>query len=121
VIVDTLGDLVYLYGLAKAAFVGGSLTDKGGHNPVEALLAGAPVITGSSVCNFQAVYQELVNAGAVEMIRTEAALADRVCGWFVDGLLRDAAAETGLRVIGKNRGALQRSLVLLHNALGALD
>jgi 3-deoxy-D-manno-octulosonic-acid transferase len=121
VIVDTLGDLVYLYGLAKAAFVGGSLTDKGGHNPVEALLAGAPVITGSSVCNFQAVYQELVNAGAVEMIWTEAALADRVCGWFVDGLLRDAAAETGLRVIGKNRGALQRSLVLLHNALGALD
>ena len=119
VIVDTLGDLVYLYGLAKAAFVGGSLTDKGGHNPVEALLAGAPVITGPSVCNFQLVYQELVNAGAVQMIRTEAALADRVCEWFVDGLRRDAAAEAGLRVIGKNRGALQRSLALLHSELGS--
>jgi 3-deoxy-D-manno-octulosonic-acid transferase len=118
VIVDTLGDLAYLYGLAKAAFVGGSLTDKGGHNPVEALLAGAPVITGPSVCNFQAVYQELVNAGAVDMIRTETALADRVCRWFVDGLQRDAAAEAGLRVIDKNRGALQRSLVLLHRING---
>lgn len=117
VIVDTLGDLAYLYGLAKAAYVGGSLTDKGGHNPVEALLAGAPVITGPSVCNFQAVYQELVNAGAVEMIRTETALADRVCSWFVDELQRDAAAEAGLRVIDKNRGALQRSLVLLHREL----
>jgi len=117
VIVDTLGDLLYLYGLAKAAFVGGSLTGKGGHNPVEALLAGTPVITGPSVCNFQAVYQELVNAGAVQMIRTEAALADRVCAWFVDGPRRDAAVEAGLRVIAKNRGALQRSLVLLHTAV----
>jgi hypothetical protein len=26
-----------------------------------------------------------------------------------------------LRVIGKNRGALQRSLVLLHSELGALE
>ena len=121
VIVDTLGDLVYLYGLAKAAFVGGSLTGKGGHNPLEALLAGVPVITGPSACNFQAVYQELINAGAVHIIRTEAELADQVCGWFVDGLRRDAAAEAGLRVIAKNRGALQRSLDLLHGELGALD
>ncbi|MEA2079781.1 MAG: lipid IV(A) 3-deoxy-D-manno-octulosonic acid transferase [Pseudomonadota bacterium] len=121
VIVDTLGDLVTLYGLAKAAFVGGSLTDKGGHNPVEALLAGAPVITGPSVCNFQAVYRELVDAGAVQMIETEAALADRVCGWFVDGLRRDAAAEAGLRVIGINRGALQRTMLLLRSELGAVD
>jgi len=121
VIVDTLGDLLYLYGLAKAAFVGGSLTDKGGHNPVEALLAGAPVISGPSVSNFQSVYQQLVDAGAVEMIRTEAALADQVCDWFVDRLQRDAAAESGLRVIGENRGALQRSLVLLRGELAALD
>ncbi|MGB5409825.1 MAG: hypothetical protein WBN43_23945, partial [Thiogranum sp.] len=64
---------------------------------------------------------ELINAGAVHIIRTEAALADQVCGWFVDGLLRDAAAEAGLRVIAKNRGALQRSLDLLHGELGALD
>jgi 3-deoxy-D-manno-octulosonic-acid transferase len=121
VIVDTLGDLVTLYGLAKAAFVGGSLIEQGGHNPVEALLAGAPVVTGPGVCNFQAVYQDLVNAGAVQMIRTEAALADRVCGWFVDGLQRDAAAEAGLRVIVKNRGALQRSLALLRSELAALE
>jgi 3-deoxy-D-manno-octulosonic-acid transferase len=121
VIVDTLGDLVTLYGLAKVAFVGGSLTDKGGHNPLEALLAGAPVITGPGVRNFQAVYQELVDAGAVEMIRTEAALADRVCGWFVDGLRRDAAVEAGLRVIAQNRGALQRSLLLLYSELEALE
>jgi 3-deoxy-D-manno-octulosonic-acid transferase len=118
-IVDTLGDLVYLYGLAKAAFVGGSLTDKGGHNPLEALLAGVPVITGPSVANFQAVYRELIDAGAVHMVRTEAALADRVCEWFVDQPRRDTAAEAGLGVIEKSQGALQQCLDLLHAELGS--
>lgn len=118
-IVDTLGDLVYLYGLAKAAFVGGSLTDKGGHNPLEALLAGVPVITGPSVANFQAVYGELIDAGAVHMVRTEAALADRVCEWFVDQPRRDTAAEAGLGVIEKSQGALQQCLDLLHAELGS--
>jgi 3-deoxy-D-manno-octulosonic-acid transferase len=121
VIVDTFGDLVYLYGLAQAAFVGGSLTEKGGHNPLEALLAGAPVVTGPSVCNFQAVYQQLVNADAVQMICTEEALAEWVCGWFVDGQRRDAAVEAGLQVIAENRGALQRCLALLHSELEALN
>ena len=121
VIVDTLGDLVYLYGVATAAFVGGSLTGRGGHNPVEALLAGAPVVTGSSVSNFQAVYRALIDAGAVEMVTTEAALADRVCAWFDDRSRRDAAAEAGLRVIANNRGALQRNLVFLRRELAALD
>ncbi|MEN8761179.1 MAG: hypothetical protein ABF290_02010, partial [Thiogranum sp.] len=69
--------------------------------------------------NFQSVYQQLVDAGAVEMIRTEAALADQVCDWFVDRRQRDAAAEAGLEVIGENRGALQRSLVLLRGELAA--
>ena len=117
-IVDTLGDLVYLYGLAKAAFVGGSLTGKGGHNPLEALLAGAPVISGPSVDNFQAIYRQLLSVGAVEMIHTEAELAERVCGWFVDTARRNAATEAGLRVIRQNQGSLQRCLDLLRNELG---
>ncbi len=120
-IVDTLGDLVYLYGLARVAFVGGSLAARGGHNPLEPVLAGAPVVVGPDVSNFQAVYRELISAGAVKVIHTEAALADRVCGWFADRGRRDAAVAAGLRVIEKNQGALRRSLDLIHAELGALS
>ena len=119
-IVDSFGDLVYLYGLATAAFVGGSLVERGGHNPLEALMAATPVISGPSVDNFQAVYRDLVNAGAVRIVDTEAALADQLCEWFGDRAGRDHAAEAGLRVIQENRGALQRCLDIIDAELAAL-
>ncbi len=117
VIVDTLGDLVYLYGLATVAFLGGSLTDRGGHNPVEAVLAGAPVVSGPSVRNFHSVYRQMRGAGAVRIVGTEVELADQLGEWFADENRRKAVAEAGSAVIEKNRGALQRCLVLVESAL----
>jgi 3-deoxy-D-manno-octulosonic-acid transferase len=35
VIGDTMGELMLLYGIADLAFVGGSLVERGGHNPLE--------------------------------------------------------------------------------------
>lgn len=120
-IVDSFGDLVYLYGLATAAFAGGSLIERGGHNPLEALMAGTPVISGPSVYNFQAVYRDLVDAGAVHIAATEAGLTDQLGAWFADQVRRDNAAEAGLRVIRENRGALQRCLDIIDAELAALD
>lgn len=34
VIGDTMGELMLLYGIADLAFVGGSLVERGGHNPL---------------------------------------------------------------------------------------
>jgi 3-deoxy-D-manno-octulosonic-acid transferase len=45
-IVDRFGVLPSLYGLGKVALVGGSWVDLGGHNPVEPLYHGVPVILG---------------------------------------------------------------------------
>ena len=36
VVGDTMGELMLLYGIADLAFVGGSLVERGGHNPLEA-------------------------------------------------------------------------------------
>lgn len=53
VLLDTLGDLASVYGLADVAFVGGSLVSQGGHNPLEAARFGVPVIMGPSYENFR--------------------------------------------------------------------
>ncbi len=116
-IVDTLGELVYFYGVALAAFVGGSLVSAGGHNPVEAILAGAPVITGPNTDNFRNVYQDMIHSSAARMIDTENALADLICEWFRDEEQRKAVVEAGSRLVEKNRGALQHCLQLLENTL----
>ncbi len=45
-VADTIGELGMLYKLAPVAFIGGSLVDRGGQNPIEAVRQGAAVITG---------------------------------------------------------------------------
>ena len=45
---DTLGELQMLYGVADVCFIGGSLVDRGGHNPIEAAVLGKPILTGSA-------------------------------------------------------------------------
>jgi 3-deoxy-D-manno-octulosonic-acid transferase len=62
-IVDTLGELQKLYGLAAVTFVGGSLVpDIGGHTPYEPARAGAAIVTGAFHSNFSAEYSALKDA-----------------------------------------------------------
>jgi 3-deoxy-D-manno-octulosonic-acid transferase len=114
-IVDTLGELVYFYGVALAVFVGGSLVPAGGHNPVEAILAGAPVISGPNTDNFKNIYRDMIHSEAARVVETEQALADLVCEWFSDAEQRKNVIEAGLRLVEQNRGALQHCLQLVEN------
>jgi 3-deoxy-D-manno-octulosonic-acid transferase len=55
VVLDTIGDLAAVYGVADVAFVGGSLVKRGGHNPLEPAQFGVPVVMGPSFENFRDV------------------------------------------------------------------
>jgi 3-deoxy-D-manno-octulosonic-acid transferase len=98
------------------AFVGGSLVGHGGHNPLEALLAGASVVTGPRVENFRQVYDALLECGAMQHIRTDAELTQTVIDWLGDEARRCAAVAAGRRVIDAQRGALDATMGLV-NAL----
>ncbi len=41
-----MGELMLLYGIADLAFVGGSLVERGGHNPLEPAAHAIPVLMG---------------------------------------------------------------------------
>ena len=62
---DTFGELVPAYGLAKAAFVGGSLAPLGGQNFLEPLTCGVTPVTGPHWTNFAWVGREIVDSGLV--------------------------------------------------------
>ena len=65
-IADTIGELGMLYKLAPVAFIGGSLVDRGGQNPIEAVRQGAAVLTGPHWQNFSDAYNALIsNRGAI--------------------------------------------------------
>ena len=75
-VADTLGELRALYGYAALAFVGGSLTDLGGHTPYEPVAAGCVVAHGPDVANAAEPYAALAAADASVRAPDAAGLAD---------------------------------------------
>ena len=67
-ILDTIGDLAAMYGIASAAFVGGSLVAKGGQNPLEAARFGVPVVMGPSYENFREIGDKLIGEGSLRIV-----------------------------------------------------
>jgi 3-deoxy-D-manno-octulosonic-acid transferase len=58
-LLDKMGELAAVYGMADMAFVGGSLVSVGGHNILEPMVFGLPVLTGPFMQN----QQDLVRLG----------------------------------------------------------
>ncbi len=67
-LVDTIGELAALYSLATAAFVGGSLVPRGGHNILEPALYGVPVVTGNHYDNFREIVNFFLSRDAVRVV-----------------------------------------------------
>lgn len=65
---DSMGELLLWYAIADAAFVGGSLIERGGHNPLEPIATQTPVISGPHIFNFDEIYQRLIAINGVMMI-----------------------------------------------------
>jgi 3-deoxy-D-manno-octulosonic-acid transferase len=75
VLIDTIGDLFSLYGLADIVFVGGSLIPHGGQNILEPAAWGLAPIYGPHLTNFRWAQAILETAGAGIMIHDAASLA----------------------------------------------
>lgn len=67
-IADTIGELHDWYSGAAAAFVGGSLVNRGGHNVLEPFFHGIPVITGKHTDNFTEAVEWLTQHQAIHCI-----------------------------------------------------
>src|SRR6202035_1897253 len=69
VLVDTIGELGALWGLADLAFVGGSMDgQRGGQNMIEPAAYGAAVLFGPHVWNFRDTAARLLSAGAARQV-----------------------------------------------------
>ncbi|HDS30062.1 MAG TPA: hypothetical protein ENN67_03375, partial [Firmicutes bacterium] len=75
VVVDTIGELIKLYGAADVAFVGGSLVPRGGHNVLEPVAGGVPTLHGPSMSNFHDLVRVLGDAGLIIKVDDTESLA----------------------------------------------
>ena len=112
---DTMGELKMLYAAADVAFVGGSLVPVGGHNILEALAAGTPVMFGPYMENFKEIARQVLQAQAAVQCQHEQDVAAQLLMLYQDPALRHTLVENGHRFIQKNQGALDKTLAMLEN------
>ncbi len=112
---DTMGDLTLMYAASDVAFVGGSLVQTGGQNPIEAAALGLPVIMGPSLYNFSEVTRMLRESEALEIVDDSEQLAETVLNYFNDSSLRTQRGENAYAVVQRNRGAMERLLTLIED------
>jgi 3-deoxy-D-manno-octulosonic-acid transferase len=109
-VVDTVGELGTFYSLAPVAFIGGSLVEHGGQNPVEAVKLGAAVLTGPHCFNFTDAYKTLEQCGGRRVVHTWEDLARAITELYGDAALAAAMRERAERGVLALSGALQRTL-----------
>ncbi len=112
-VADTLGELGLFYRLAPIVFMGGSLAEHGGQNPIEAIRLGAAVLHGPHVWNFAEIYGTLDEARGANLVQDEEALTERIGAWLADAPARQTVAEAAAKTVAQLGGGLQRTLAAL--------
>ena len=112
-IADTIGELGTLYALAPVAFVGGSLIDRGGQNPIEAVRHGVAVLTGPHWQNFRDAYRTLLrHDGAIE-IKSSADIAAAVTKLFESPAELQRMRAGATQALSTLSGALDKTVAAL--------
>jgi 3-deoxy-D-manno-octulosonic-acid transferase len=77
-IVDTFGETKRFHKIGTSVFIGGSIINRGGQNPLEAARYGARILHGPNVDNFKDVYKSLSNLKISKKITTPRELASSI-------------------------------------------
>lgn len=120
-LLDTLGELGACWGLADVAFVGGSLTRRGGQNMLEPAAYGTAVLFGPNTWNFRDITEALLNCHGAEVVHGPEELAESVRRIVLDPQLASRMGDAARRFVGSQNGATARTMDLLVKCLASSD
>jgi len=116
-LVNTTGELKWLYEVATVIFVGKSLVGVGGQNIVEAAASEHPVVFGPNMQNFREIARQFVSEGAGVQVADADELRRVVGELLVDAGKRERIVAAARRVIETNRGATARNVEFIQRSL----
>ena len=105
---DTTGELMGLYGIADAVFVGKSLAAHGSQNMIEPCLCGKPTVVGPYTENFRPVMSDLLEQEGILQVESEEALASSIAEWFSSG--DSGLGARAQKAVVSRRGVVSRCL-----------
>ena len=117
-LIDTYGDLERMFSFADATFVGATIIDYGGHNPIEAAAYGNVLVVGPHVSNISDVIDVLKEKKAVVQVENEEQAFE-----FLQSFLSDPARYSGHSTAARelwrsSQGSTARVVQVLRQVLG---
>lgn len=117
IIVDTMGELGRLYGIADVVFVGKSLVNLGGQNPLEPAAFKKPILFGPHMFNFALIAHMLIERGGAVRVANEKDLLTAVKSLLLDSERSKEMGVKAYEVLCGNRGAVEKTLNVIQRFL----
>ncbi len=117
IVVDIIGFLKKLYALADVAFVGGSLVNCGGHNPLEPAIFSKPILFGPDMSDFAHISNLLMESGGALRVQDAKSLYETAAMIMGDDNKASEMGNRALNVFLSNKGALEKTLKVVEACL----
>ena len=118
-VLDTMGELSFVYRFGVAAYVGGSHSGMG-HNVIEPVAFGIPVAYGMRRGHFETMQKLCERHGVGFRVGDSAALADVWRRAILDHEFADGVREKGFELVEAQRGAMRTTVDALEAEIVAL-
>ncbi|MFH1518948.1 MAG: glycosyltransferase N-terminal domain-containing protein [Candidatus Omnitrophota bacterium] len=116
-IADTIGELLYFYSIADICFVGGSLSNNGGHNILEPVYFRKPTIFGPNMDNFPDVEEIVLAKGAGIKVRNREELGEILLSLVNDTALKNNLHNRCNEVFKGEKKSLENNLAIISKCL----
>lgn len=117
IMIDTMGELSKMYSICHFAFIGGSFSNTGGHNPLEATIYNKPTISGDIIFNFKDIYEILNNEKATILVKNEKELLENAQKLFNNVEFYNEISTACKNVFEQNSGALDYAMAKIKQLL----
>lgn len=106
ILVDVFGKLQSIYAVSDICFVGGSLVNKGGQNPIEPAASAKAVFFGKHMDNFKTEADILLKYGGAVTVSGAADISQKAQELLSDEELLSAAGANALKAVNSQKGAV---------------
>ncbi len=117
IIIDAIGYLNKLYALGDLAFVGGSLVNCGGHNPLEPAALSKPVVFGPDMSDFTEIAELLTQAEGAITVKDTKSLQSAMLLLLTDKKKSLDMGGNAFKVFSSNKGAVSKTLNVIKKYL----
>lgn len=118
VMLDTMGELMRVYAASTVAYVGGSLVNIGGHNPLEPAAYAKPVVMGFYNHNVREIAAELKNQKGMIEVKDEEGLYHALELLLLNPTENKVCGDNAHKVWLGSQGATKRVLSRVKGLLG---